>query len=663
MKALPSLATSRLTLKHLIFLLGGFVTLLAAGLPAAAADDTAGVQTAWRLLDYVAVDYSGAVQNRRVVSEAEYAEMQEFTSTVERELASLPPSPTKPRLVRDAATLRRLITQRSSSSDVAGAARRLGADLLRAYPVPMVPKSVPDLTRGASLYARSCSECHGTTGQGDGLQARTLDPPPINFVDRERASQRSIFGYKQVIDQGLDGTAMRSFAELPDQDRWALAFKVGTFAYPASLAAEGKGIWEADASLRERIPDLAALTAMTPEILAKELGTARSDAVIAYLRNNPSAVGVTANSGSLSLARAKLAKSVSAYAGDDPDRAKQLALSAYLDGFEPLEPTLATRDPALLRQIETAMAEFRARIAQGRSSTDLAAQAKVLDDLFRQAERALAPSASTAASTFVSAFTILLREGVEALLIVIAMIAFLRKAERPDALKFVHAGWGAALAAGAVTWVVATSLISVSGASRELTEGFGGIFAALVLVFVGIWMHGKANADAWQRYVREKMDRALSHGSGWFLFGLAFIVVYRELFETILFFAAMWQDSAAALLGGVVAGALALAAIAVAMLRFSARLPITQFFRYSSYLMAILAVVLVGKGVAAIQEAGLVGVTPLPFVPRLDLLGLQPSLQVVFAQGLVLLALAIGFYLTRPSHPLQRAGPLPGDTK
>lgn len=223
------------------------------------------------------------------------------------------------------------------------------------------------------------------------------------------------------------------------------------------------------------------------------------------------------------------------------------------------------------------------------------------------------------------------------------MIAFLRKADRSDALKFVHAGWGSALAVGLLTWFVATTLINVSGASRELTEGFGGIFAALVLVFVGIWMHGKASADAWQRYVRETMDRALARGSGWFLFGLAFIVVYREVFETILFYAAMWEESPTALMAGVIAGAAVLAGLAWVMLRYSLKLPISQFFRYSSVLMAVLAVVLAGKGVAAIQEAGLIGVAPLAGIPQIDALGVYPSAQVLLAQLLALAALVVGF--------------------
>lgn len=605
------------------------------------------VQTTWRLLDYVAVDYPAAVAKGRVVSKPEYAEMREFTATVEKQLHTLPKSSAQPALLAGARQLRATVEARGDAAAVASQARRLGAALLKAHPVPLAPKMVPDLARGQALYRSTCAACHGEQGRGDGPLARALNPAPVNFTDRNRASERSLFALEQVIDRGLEGTAMQSFASLPPQDRWALAFVAGGFAYPPDRTAEGKRIWEQDAEVRAKIPDLAALSAITPKGLAEQIGDRRASAVIAYLRTNPSAVQGRASAGTtLALTRQKLGQSLTAYTKGNRDEARRLALSAYLDGFEPVEPILSGRNAGLMQRIEAAMGQFRSLIANRAPTEEVAAQARKLDSLFTEAEAVLAPQASSSASTFLSALTILLREGVEALLIVIAMIAFLRKADRTEALRFVHGGWVAALAAGVGTWFIATTLISVSGAGRELTEGFGGIFAAAVLVFVGIWMHGKANAQAWQRYVREKMDRALSRGSGWFLFGLAFLVVYREVFETILFFAAMWTDSPAALTAGILVGACLLGLIAWVMLRYSAKLPISEFFRFSSVLMAVLAVVLAGKGVAAIQEAGLIGISHLSFVPTVDILGLHPSVQVVGAQLLAITLLAVGFMLT-----------------
>jgi len=169
----------------------------------------------------------------------------------------------------------------------------------------------------------------------------------------------------------------------------------------------------------------------------------------------------------------------------------------------------------------------------------------------------------------------------------------------------------------------------------------------LVLLFVGIWMHGKAQADEWQRYIREKMGNAVAGGSAGFLFLLAFIAVYREIFETILFYVALAAEgNVGALVAGALSGAVLLAGIAIAMLKFSQRLPISKFFAYSSALVAVLAVVLAGKGVAALQEAGLMGVTPVD-VPRISMLGLFPTREVVFAQLATLAILFAGFAWNR----------------
>lgn len=613
------------------------------------------VETTWRLLDYLAVDYAGAVKDGRVISASEYAEMREFSGTVTANLHSLGESSAKPSLEKGAQMLENAIASKASPAKVAEIARALGADLLQAYPIPLAPKTAPDIARGWALYQENCASCHGKTGQGNGPDAAGIDPPPVNFTDRERAGQRSLFGLYQVVTQGIGGTKMKSFRDFPEQDRWALAFRVGSFAYQSSLTDEGKRLWQADPALRRRIPDLKTLASLTPQALGEAIGQDNAAAVMAYLRSSPEALAQD-NSGSLALTRARLAKSVAAYRKGDADEAKRLALSAYLDGFEPLEPILATRDAALMHEIESGMGELRSAISRGDSIDHVAQRAAALDGLFGRAELRLGAPSEGGISTFLSALTILLREGIEALLIVVAMVAFLRKSERRDVLPYVHGGWIAALIAGLVTWFVATEFISISGASRELTEGFGGIFAAVVLVSVGIWMHGKANAQAWQQYIHDRMNRALTKESAWFLFGLAFVVVYREAFETVLFYAAMWSDGArTAVMAGVAAGAAVLTAIAWAMIRYSVRLPISEFFRYSSILIAILAVVLTGKGIAALQEAGWLGISPVGGVPRIDVLGLNPTIQSIGAQILVIAALVIGFRFGTRAQPAANA--------
>jgi high-affinity iron transporter len=606
--------------------------------PASAATSPKQVETSWRLLDYIAVDYREAVEAGRIKNQLEYDEMVEFSAAVSANFAALPPTPERAALIANADALKAAVAAKAEPDKVAALAKSLAARLLAAYPVPLAPAGIPDVSHGARLYAENCASCHGAKGEGPSAAFAQLDPPPIAFADRARARDRSLFGLYQVISQGLEGTAMQSFANFSDDDRWALAFYSGTLAY--SDAAAGKRLID-DPQVRASVPDLAALVALTPAELEAKFGAEKAAEITAYLRSEP---GALASAGPLQLARTRLRESLAAASAGNRVEAKRLALSAYLDGFEPVEAVLATRDGGLMVEVEKAMVAFRTAIARGKPEAELRGRLAATERLLDRAEAALAPEAESGLATFLGAFAILLREGLEALLVVIAMIAFLRRAERTEALPYVHGGWATALAAGGITWVVATYAMGISGASRELTEGFGSLLAAAILLSVGIWMHGKAQADEWRRYIATKMQGALSRGSAWFLFGLAFLVVYREVFETILFYAALWTaDNGATILAGALTAAAVLGVVAWAMLRFSRKLPITQFFQWSAILIAVLAVVLAGKGVGALQEAGVIGVTPLAGVPRITVLGLFPTVEAIAAQVATLAALLVGF--------------------
>jgi high-affinity iron transporter len=478
-----------------------------------------------------------------------------------------------------------------------------------------------------------------------------LDPPPIAFTDIARARERSLFSLYQTISQGVQGTSMTGFATLPDADRWALAAYVGGLAYSPDVVAEGERLWREDAKLRTRFPDLLSLSRATESTLAAEIGSDHAPAVLAYLRAHPESL----RADSLAVARNRLHESVQAYQKGDTQGAARLALSAYLDGFEPIEPQLAARDPELLRQVEASMGAYRALISRQAPPEELQERAGTIEDLFNASAAALQRTSGDASAAFVGSYTILVREGLEALLIVVAIIAFLGKANRRDVLPYVHAGWIGALVAGLLTWAAATSLITISGASRELTEGYSSLFAALVLLSVGLWMHQKSIAGRWQRYVNEQLSNTLNSRSAWLLGGLAFIAVYREVFETILFYVALWTEgNGKAILGGLGAGAVTLAIIATLLLRSSARLPIGKFFAWSSILIAVLAVVLAGKGVSALQEAGVLNVTPVEF-PRVDLLGIYPTLQTLLAQLVVAVFSIVGFtYNTRSGSGVKK---------
>ncbi|WP_447936219.1 cytochrome c/FTR1 family iron permease [Thermomonas fusca] len=624
--------------------------LVAAGLSPVAAQDGSDVRQAWQLLDYIAVDYGGAVADGKVVSDGEYAEMREFSATARERIGALPDNPRRGVLLAQADGLIALVQRRADAAQVAQAAHALADGLLAAYGDGSAAMPTPDPAGAAGLYAAQCAGCHGATGRGDGPAAAGMVPAPIDFTDLTRATQRSPLALYEAISRGVAGTAMPAYAQLDEEQRWALAFHVGGMAFDAASRREGEALWARDdGRLHAALPSLQALVRSSPAQLAQVLDARQAAAITAFLRAQPQALRQAgeAKPATLALARSQLQAALRAYADGDRKRASALALSAYLDGVEPVEPLLAARDTPLLRGIETAMGKLRSDIAAGAGIDAIRQDAAQAVLLFDRADRVLQEGRGDVTAAFLGSFAILLREGLEAMLVVIGMIAFLRKSGRSEALPWVHAGWTLALAAGGITWALATWLVDISGASRELTEGLSSLFAALVLLGVGIWMHQKSLAGRWQHYLRERVSAALGRRSMVFLFVLAFVAVYREVFETILFYAAMWSpDTARAILAGMATGVALLALVAWALLRLGMHLPIGKFFAWSSALIAVLAVVLAGKGVAALQEAGWIGLGAVA-APRVDWLGVFPTWQTLLAQLLVLLVAALGFWINQ----------------
>ncbi len=595
----------------------------------------------WQLLDYLAVDYGAAVKDGKVASDSEYAEMQEFALSAERQLGELPANAAQKGLQQQAAQLRSLIAEKSAAATVSTKARDLAGALLAAYPVPVSPSKAPDLKLGAKLFQAQCASCHGSLGRGDGPLAASLNPPPIALTGHDRAKERSLFSLHQIITQGVKGTSMPSFAQLSDDERWALAFFAASLPYSDADREAGKKLWAADTSVHASVPSLSILSQTSEAMLAKTLPDGQAGQVMAYLKSNPQILEQD-KFDSLALSKSRLKESLVALDKGDIPEASRLAISAYLDGFEPVEPALATKDKVLFNSIEKNMGAFRAAVTAGKGDEARTIEQQ-LEAQLNQTQIVLQSSNSDPISTLISALTILLREGIEALLVVVAMIAFLKRAERKDVLPYVHAGWIAALAAGGLTWVAATYLVTFSGASREMTAGYSSLFAAVVLLSVGIWMHQKSLAGRWQQYVKDKLSSALNKRSAMMLFLLSFVTVYREVFETVLFYAALWGDgNGGYLLTGLLVGIVILAAIAVVLLKTTARLPISQFFAVSSALVAILAFVLVGKGITALQEAGVINVTPIA-MPRIDLLGIYPSTQSILAQVIILAIIIVSF--------------------
>lgn len=601
----------------------------------------AGIEQTLQMVDYVAVDYGGAVDAAgNIANPDEYAEMQDFAGAIREQLAALPPSAARDELLELAGQLAARIEARAPAEEIQTLAGRIRERMIEAFDVTIQPRGVPDLARGRALFAEHCVACHGAEGRGDGPLATSMDPAPTDFTDYERYRQRTLHGLYSTITQGVADTGMRGYSELSDRDRWALAFYVGQLAPSAELKAAG-----AEALARNPdspVADPRVLTAMTPAEAEGRFGP-EAAGIMAYLRSHPEKV--YGGDAPLDVARSRLQQMLAAYEAGDQKAARRLAIEAYLEGFELVEQALNAVDPELRLKVEHQMLELRNLLRTRPEPQVLSATVEaILADLDAVEER-LGVGGLSSASAFSGAFFILVREGLEALLVVAALVAFLIKTGRRDALPFIHAGWLGALGAGFLTWLASVTLIDISGGSREVTEGVAALVAALVLFYVGFWMHDKSSALKWKQFIERAVSRALDSGTLWGLAGLAFIAVYREVFETILFYQALWtqlgEGGRGAAVSGFAAGVGVLVVVAWLVIRYSVRLPLRQFFAASGILMFVLAVIFAGKGVAALQEAGMIPVNPVAFI-RIDWLGIYPNLQALGAQ---LVLIALGLYL------------------
>lgn len=595
-----------------------------------------------QLIDYVGVDYRGAVADGEIVSEAEYAEMIDFAAAIREQSAQLPDSGGAEGFAATAQRLEALVKERAAPATVAATAARLRHALVDRFDIVVVPRKAPDFARARQLFAENCAACHGIEGRGDGIDARGLEPPPTDFHDAERWGQRTLYGLYSTITAGVDGTGMRAFDELSEDERWDLAFLVGGMAVTDDAAAAGKAVWTARTEEAGELAELKRFAVTTPDEAAARFGQ-DGRSLMAFLRTRPEVM--FANASPLEFARDTLAASLDAYRAGQRDTAYKLAVAAYLEGFELVERGLDAMDSRLRLQIEAEMTAYRNLVRGDNKPALVEAKAAEVQALLATAAERLRSTTLSTGAAFASAFVILLREGLEAILVVAALAAFLIKTERRDALPYLHAGWGGALVLGVATWVAAAYFVDFSGAGREITEGVAALVAMAVLFYVGFWMHSKTSALQWKRFIDGSVKKALSTGTLWGLAGLSFIAVYREVFETILFYQALWAQAdgpaQGMLLSGFGVGAVVLAGVGWLILRYSRRLPLRQFFSVTSVFMFVLAVVFAGKGIAALQEAGKLPIDPVSF-PRIDLLGIYPNVQGLAVQaGLVLLAVLL----------------------
>jgi high-affinity iron transporter len=213
--------------------------------------------------------------------------------------------------------------------------------------------------------------------------------------------------------------------------------------------------------------------------------------------------------------------------------------------------------------------------------------------------------------------------------------------------RHVARGAWAAVLASVVTAAVVQVLFQITPGQREALEGGTMLLATVVLFYVSYWLLSKIEVAKWHAFVQGRMEDALSTGSGWALSSVAFLAVYREGFETILFYKALLTSAgaggagAAAVAAGILAGAVALVVVYVAINRFGVKLPLKPFFAVTSAMLYYMAFVFAGKGIADLQEAGLVRTSVVEWAPRVPVLGVYPTVQSLALQLLLVVFLLV----------------------
>lgn len=592
------------------------------------ANSPEGASQALHLIDYIGADYPPTVDQGKVIDETEYREQLEFLAVLKGLIADLPERPERAELAQGVNALQTAIEQREDGAAVARQSRQLGAKLAVAYEVSQAPVITPDPARGAPLYAQHCSVCHGETGAGDGPAGVGMTPPPANLRDAERLDRLSLYAIYNTLGLGVEGTDMPSFADqLDERQRWDLA------TYIAGLSAD-PGAAKADKTY-----NLADLARQTPnEVLAAD--GPQAAATFRAQRAQPPQV-VRGPGQLLDYTGATLDKSLAAYRAGDREQAYDLSVAAYLEGFELVESSLDNVDSNVRKNTEKALMAYRQSLQDGLPVEQVEQRLEAAKVLLKESAGLLGSDGLSWSLSYISGLLILLREGLEAILVLAAILAFLRNTGQQSAVRSVNIGWGLALLAGLATWALAAYVIDVSGAQRELLEGCTALFASVMVLWLGVWMHDRRHAAAWQDYIKS----SLVSGGGRFGFAiLAFFSVYRELFEVILFYETLWLQAGpaghnAVLAGGATALVL-LIGLAWIILRGSAKLPLALFFGINAALLCALSVVFAGHGVKALQEAGIFGTRPVPFF-EFDWLGIHADAYSLGAQAIALLAIIV----------------------
>ncbi|MCV0366595.1 MAG: FTR1 family iron permease [Nitrosopumilus sp.] len=507
----------------------------------------------------------------------------------------------------------------------------------------------------------------------------------ISVINRDFVGTETVVYDKQKFYENIRSLYEKLFAAL-DQGDYAKAEELGIEAYLENFEyleadiekVDPKLLYDLEIDMREKLREM-----IQNKQDVKGIKTFVSDSILPDLANAEEQVKSLGNAGLSDIVLEKELKDM----GDASEGAKESvrneidfirdtlqallvqydegdfqsaytsARTAYLDSYEFVEIPLRAIDPDFTLEVEFQFAELRNMIQNQAPSEDIQEVVIAIKRNLDESERLVSGVGTLAPMiAFTSSFAIIFREGLESVLILGAVLSYLEASRNNQFKKYVYYGVLVAFGATAITWVIASYVIEISGANRELIEAIAALSATAVLFYVSFWVLNKIEHKKWMEFVKAKVWQASATGSVMVFVMLAFFTVYREGFETVLFYQAMsgfakYMELQVGL--GFVLGIVSLIAIYYGMRRLGRKLPLRALFGLTMGVGAYLSIAFLGNAVRELQVldivpyTGMIGVMPRLDINLATMTGIYPTLETVVSQIILL-----GVYLAASSYVL-----------
>ncbi|ULO08479.1 FTR1 family iron permease [Paenibacillus sp. 19GGS1-52] len=327
-----------------------------------------------------------------------------------------------------------------------------------------------------------------------------------------------------------------------------------------------------------------------------------------------------------------LKKASNAATGGDSAGAAVI-MEQFIVAWPSAEGQVQIASPAVYNNIENESAAVTGYLLS--APPKLTEAMAVMDNMLSE----LTPLAGETSYNAWDAALILLREGLEAILVLAALLAYLKRDGTANTQKWVWSGAAAGLVGSIGLAVLLTYTISraASGGAREMIEGITGLVAVIMMLTIGRWLHSKSSATAWTNYVGRQVDGALAKGNLWSLFSIAALAILREGAETTIFYVGMAPSiHTSQLLLGIGSALVILVIFGYAIIALSARLPIAAFFRTATVLIYYFVFRFLGESIHSLQVAGKIPAHVQEGLPSVSWLGLYPTWETLLPQLLVL---------------------------